>query len=151
MKQPAGCTVQNYAQLSVSHRDFLCFPVCVAFRIGFCSAFAISRLSAHASFDLRLSSKSVQGFGGGRGGDDVHATVTCVFFSFGDLLLLGCFPVCVCVSHFASVFAVFCHLSTVCTCQLRLAFVFELCAVWGGWGGGDDIHETATCVFFFFW
>ena len=30
------------------------------------------------------------------------------------------------------------HLSTFCTCQLRLALVFELCAgVWeGGWGGG---------------
>ena len=29
------------------------------------------------------------------------------------------------------------HLSTFCTCQLRLALVFELCAgVGGGWAGG---------------
>ena len=31
----------------------------------------------------------------------------------------------------------FCRLSTFCTCQLRLAFVFQLCAGWGGMGGGD--------------
>ena len=73
-----------------------CFPVCVAFRIGFCSVFAISRLSAHASFDLHLSLNSARGFGGGmRGrGDDVHGTATCAFFSFADLLLLGCGAVC---------------------------------------------------------
>ena len=68
--------------------------MCVAFLIGFCSAFAISRLSAHASFDLHLSLNSVRGFGGD-GGDDIHETATCVFsFSFGDLLLLGCGTVC---------------------------------------------------------
>ena len=45
------------------------------------------------------------------------------------------------------------HLSTFCTCQLRLALVFELCAGFGGdgRGGGDDVHATATGVFFFFW
>ena len=32
--------------------------------------------------------------GGGGEGDDVHATATCVFFFFGDLLLLGCGAVC---------------------------------------------------------
>ena len=44
------------------------------------------------------------------------------------------------------------HLSTFCTCQLRLALVFELCAgVWGGdGGGGDDVHATATGVLIFF-
>ena len=55
---------------SFSFGDLLllgCFPVCVAFRIGFCSVSAISRLSAHASFDLHLSLNSVQGFGGGWG------------------------------------------------------------------------------------
>ena len=112
MPQPAGCTVQKHAQLSISHRFFRCFPVCVAFRIGFCSVLAISRLSAHAGFDLHLSFNSVLGFGGGvmtsvrlrlvfsfsfvdhllllccgavqwwEGGDDVHANATCVFFLF---------------------------------------------------------------------
>ena len=67
-------------------------------------------------------------------------------FSFGDLLLLlvGCFPVCVCVACRIGFCSVFCHLSTFCTC----------CAgVWGGerGRGGDDVHATATCVFFFFW
>ena len=44
------------------------------------------------------------------------------------------------------------HLSTFCTCQLRLALVFQLFAgVWGVWGGrGDDVHGTATCAFFSF-
>ena len=58
--------------------------MCVAFRIGICSVLAISRLSAHASFDLHLFLNSVRGFGGGDGGggDDVHATATCVFFFF---------------------------------------------------------------------
>ena len=46
--------VQKPARRSVSHRFFRCFPVCVAFRIGICSVLAISRLSAHASFDLHL-------------------------------------------------------------------------------------------------
>ena len=72
--------------------------MCVAFRIGICSVLAISRLSAHASFDLHLLLNSVRGFGGGGwgggGGDDVHATATCVSFSFGDLLLLRCGAVC---------------------------------------------------------
>ena len=57
---------------------FRCFPVCVAFRIGICSVVAISRLSAHASFDLHSSFNSLRGFGGGMGGggDHVHATAT---------------------------------------------------------------------------
>ena len=45
-----------------------CYPMCVAFRIGICSVLAISRLSAHASFDLHLFLNSVRGFGGGDGG-----------------------------------------------------------------------------------
>ena len=41
-------------------------------------------------------------------------------------------------------------LSTFCTCQLRLAFVFQLRAgVGGDGGGGDDVHANATCVFCF--
>ena len=77
MRQPASCTAQKNAELSISHRFFRCFPMCVAFRIGF----------------------------------------------------LRCF----------------CRLSTFCTCQLRLAFVFQLCAGVGGKGGGDDcVHANAT-------
>ena len=60
--------------------------MCVAFRIGICSVLAISRLSAHASFDLHLFLNSVRGFGGGGdgvgGGDDVHATATGVLIFF---------------------------------------------------------------------
>ena len=37
----------------------------------------------------------------------------------------------------------FCRLSSFCTCQLRLAFAFQL------WGG-DDVHANAACVFCFF-
>ena len=37
------------------------------------------------------------------------------------------------------------HLSTFCTCQLRLAIVFELCAgVWGGW---VVLSCTGICLF----
>ena len=75
----------------------MCVCVCVAFRIGFCSVFAISRLSAHASFDLHLSLNSVRGFGGdwGDGGMMTSMRLRLVFsFSFGDLLLLGCGAVC---------------------------------------------------------
>ena len=91
MPQPAGCTVQKHAQLSISHRFFRCFPVCVAFPIGFCSVLAISRLSAHAGFDLHLSFNSVRGFGGGGwggGGVMTSMRLRLVFsFSFVDLLL----------------------------------------------------------------
>ena len=52
---------------------FLCVCVCVC-------VLAISRLSAHAGFDLHLSFNSVRGFGAG--GDDVYAAATCVFFFF---------------------------------------------------------------------
>ena len=44
------------------------------------------------------------------------------------------------------------HLSTFCTCQLRLALVFELCAgVWGdgGWGGGVMTSMRLRLVFSF--
>ena len=71
--------------------------MCVAFRIGICSVLAISRLSAHASFDLHSSFKSLRGFGGGGWGGGVMTSMRLrlVFsFSFGDLLLLGCGAVC---------------------------------------------------------
>ena len=59
--------------------------MCVAFRIGICSVLAISRLSAHASFDLHLFLNSVRGScagGMGGGGDDVYATATGVLIFF---------------------------------------------------------------------
>ena len=59
---PKTCSAVRFASF------FRCFPVCVAFRIGICSVLAISRLSAHASFDLHLFLNSVRGFGGGDGG-----------------------------------------------------------------------------------
>ena len=86
LQQPAGCTVQKHAQLSISHRFFRCLCVCVAFRIGFYGVFADSRLFAHASLDLHLSFSSVQGWGGDGGGDDVHANAACVFCFFGCVI-----------------------------------------------------------------
>ena len=144
--QPAHCTVQN--MLSSPFRIvFFGVFLCVAFRIGFCSVFADSRLSAHAgSCRLRLAFvfQLCAGVGGGMGGggDNVHANAACVFC----FLLL--FPMCR-ISH--RFLRCFCRLSTFCTCQLRLAFVFQLCAgVRGGMGGGDDVHANAASVFCFF-
>ena len=138
IQQPAGCTVQNSAQLSVSHRFFRCFPVCVAFRIVFCSVFC--HLSTFCTCQLRLAfvfelCAGVWGRGWGGVMTSMRLRLVCSF-SFGDLLLLGCFPACVCVCRISHRFLqCFCHLSTFCTCQLRLAFVFELCAVSSGGDG----------------
>ena len=86
------------------------------------------RLSTFCTCQLGLAFVFQLSAGGGGWRDDVHANATCVFCYF------CCF---LCVSHFASVFTVFCRISTFCTCQLRLAFVFQLCAgVGGGDGGG---------------
>ena len=80
--------------------------------------------------------------GGGRGGDNVHANATCVFCFF--VASYACR-----ISH--RFLRCFCRISTFCTCQLRLAFVFQLCAGVGGeWRGGDDVHANAACVFCFF-
>ena len=51
-KNATNGTVQKPARLSVSHRVFRCFPVCVAFRIGICSVLAISRLRLALVFEL---------------------------------------------------------------------------------------------------
>ena len=51
MSQSPGCTVQKRVDLCISHRFLRCFPLCVAFCIGFYSIL----------------------------GDDVHANVTFVF------------------------------------------------------------------------
>ena len=102
----------------ISHRFFRCFPlcVCVAFRIGFCNVLAISRLSAHAGFDLHLSFNSVLGFGGGDGGvggwgDDVHAACDLCFL----FLLLTTF---------------FCYVVVRCS---------------GGEGGGGGVMTSIEC------
>ena len=98
---------------------------CVAFRIGFYSIFADSRLSAHAGLDLHLSFSSVRGLGGGGdgggvigGGDDVHAHATFVF----------------------------CFLYSPCS---GLFWRGTLVGRGGGWGGPDDVHANATFVFCF--
>ena len=64
--------------------------------------------------------------------------------------VLSC--VCVCVAFRIGLLRCFCRLSTFCACQLRLAFVCQLCAGdgGGGWGGGDDVHANVACVFCFF-
>ena len=130
--QPAHCTVQKHAQLSISHRFFRCFPVCrISHRFLQCfcrlSTFCTCRIMP-ASTCICLSALCGGGGGMGGGGDNVHANAACVFC----FLLL--FPMCR-ISH--RFLRCFCRLSTFCTCQLRLAFVFQLCAgVRGGMGGG---------------
>ena len=130
--QPARCTVQKHAQLSISHRFFRCFPVCrISHRLLQCfcrlSTFCIFRIMP-ASTCICLSALCGGGGGMGGGGDNVHANAACVFC----FLLL--FPMCR-ISH--RFLRCFCRLSTFCTCQLRLAFVVQLCAgVRGGMGRG---------------
>ena len=99
-----------------------------AFRIGFYGVFADSRLSAHAGFDLHFSFSSVRGWGGGLRTSMWMRLVSSVSFVASY--------VCVCrISH--RFLPCFCRLSTFCTCQLRLAFVFQLCERVGmGWGVG---------------
>ena len=65
--QPARCTVQKHAQLSISHRFCSVFS-CVS---HFASVFAVFlptldflHMPDHAGFDLRLSFSSVRGWGG---------------------------------------------------------------------------------------
>ena len=140
-----GGRVMTSMRMRLVSSVFCCCFLCVAFRIGFYGVFADSRLFAHASLDLHLSFSSVRGWGGGMGGggDNVHANAACVFC----FLLL--FPMCR-ISH--RFLRCFCRLSTFCTCQLRLAFVFQLCAGVRGrmGGGGDDVHANAASVFCFF-
>ena len=69
----------------------------------------------------------------GGGGDNVHANAACVFC----FLLL--FPMCR-ISH--RFLRCFCRLSTFCTCQLRLAFVFQLCAGVRGRGMGGGVMTS---------
>ena len=85
MPQPAGCTVQKHAQLSISHRFFRCVPVCVcvcvcvcvAFRIGFCIfLLSLDFLHMPASSCSCLSTLC----GGLGGGDDVHDCDLCFLF-----------------------------------------------------------------------
>ena len=82
----------------------------------------------------------------------LHCTKTCSALHFAVFSGFSC--VCVCgISQR-------CRLSTFCTCWLRLAFVFQLCAfqlcarvdggMRGGGGSGDDVHANAACVFCFF-
>ena len=131
--QPARCTVQKHAQLSISHRFFRCFPVCrISHRFLQCfcrlSTFCTCRIMP-ASTCICLSALCGGGGGGmGGGGDNVHANAACVFC----FLLL--FPMCRISHRFLRCLG---RLSTFCTCQLRLALVFKLCAgVKGGMGGG---------------
>ena len=79
MQQTAGCTVQQSAQLSVPH---LFFGVLLSVS-HFVSVFAefwppLDFLHMPASTCICLSTLC-GGLGGGWGGDDVHATATCVF------------------------------------------------------------------------
>ena len=62
--RPPGCTVQNVLTSAFRIVFVRCFPVRVAFCIGFYSIFADSRLSAHAGLDLHFSFSSVWGVEG---------------------------------------------------------------------------------------
>ena len=151
MRQPAGYTVQKNAALSISRRFFRCFPMCVAFRIGFYGVFADSRLFAHASLELHLYLSSVHvlvryiggegGGGSGRGGDDVHANAASVLcfsccFVFCALVGrggMGAFRFC---GSFIFFRAALCRPSTCRICQLGLPCVCVRPPCRGREGGG---------------
>ena len=86
MPQPAGCTVQKHAQLSISHRFFRCFPVVSHFASVFAVFWpSLDFLHMPASTFICLSTLCGGlggGMGRGGGGDDVHAAAICVFFFF---------------------------------------------------------------------
>ena len=127
MRQLASYTVQKNAKLSMSHRFFRCVPMCIAFRIGCLRCFC--RLS-FCTCHLRLAFvfQLCAGGGGGMGG---------VMTSTRTGLVSSASFVASYVRRISHRFLrYFCRLSTLCTCQLRLASVFQLCAgVGGGWGG----------------
>ena len=144
------------------------FCVC-RISIVFCSVWAISRLSAHAGFDLQFSFFSVRGdfsesscavwwcgaVVGGVGG----------VFSFCFLHLLVLFGGVVRCGRGGGVGGVGgvgggaddVHANATCFFFLVSS---SSCAVWwcgavvgggvGGWGGADDVHANATCFFFLF-
>ena len=61
------------------------------------------------------------------------------------IVFFRCFPMCVGFLH--RFLRCFCRRSTFCTCQLRLAFVFQLCAgVGGGMGGGEGGAGVMTSM-----
>ena len=102
------------------------FCVC-RISIVFCSVWAISRLSAHAGFDLQFSFFSVRGD-----------------FSESSCAVWWCGAV---VGGVGGVFSF---------CFLHLLVLFGgvvRCGRGGGgggWGGADDVHANATCFFFLF-
>ena len=87
----------------------------------------------------------------------VHQPAGCTVQKHVELCIshffFRCFPVCVCVSHFASVFTIFLptldflHMPA-WTCICLSALCGGLGGVGGG-GGGDDVHANATFVFCF--
>ena len=126
------CFLLLFPMCRISHRFLRCF----------CRLSTFCTCQLRLAFVFQLCAGVVGGMGGG--GDNVHANAACVFC----FLLL--FPMCR-ISH--RFLRCLCRLSTFCTCQLRLAFVFQLCAgVRGrmGGGGGDDVHANAASVFCFF-
>ena len=106
----------------ISHRFLRCF----------CRLSTFCTCQLRLAFVFQLCAGVVGGMGGG--GDNVHANAACVFC----FLLL--FPMCR-ISH--RFLRCLCRLSTFCTCQLRLAFVFQLCAgVRGRMGGGGGVMTS---------
>ena len=122
---------------------FRCFPLCVAFRISFLPTLDFLPLPASTCICFCLS--ALCGGGGGGGGAVMTSMRMRLVFSVSFVASYVCR-----ISH--RFLRCFCRLSTFCTCQLRLAFVFQLCAGVGGGdgGGGDDVHANAACVFCFF-
>ena len=118
--------------------------MCVAFRIGFYSIFADSRLSAHAGFDLHLSFGSVRGWGWGMGGGGGMTSMRMQLVSSVSRLL----PMCVAFRiGFYGDFADSRHFAHA---SLDLHLSFSSVRGWGGDGGrGDDVHANAACVFCF--
>ena len=104
----------------------------------------------HPELNLRFVLASVFAvFSGKRMRQPAGYTIQKMLISPFRIVFFGVF-LCVCrISH--RFLRCFCRLSTFCTCQLTLAFVFQLCAGGGGgWGvgwGGDDVHANALLLF----
>ena len=133
--QPAAA-VQKHVELCISHLFFGVF-LCASHFASVFTVFLPTLDFPHMPASTCICLSALCG-GGGWGGGGVMTSMRMRLVSSVSLVASY-----VCrISH--RFLRCFCRLSTFCTCQLRLAFVFQLCAGVGGMGGmGDDVHPKA--------